>query len=196
MFIHFEDWSSPTFLAQIKEKGIPHTSKIIKIFSSRTDPRELLTDSQGLTIYEVSGEPFIATDAYHYEGGRLFTGIDLEKKVEEFTLGDNGEQVVRSLFRFAQDEVSIIPHIMSLKNEDGWVFTHPFDEIDGIKSSRRFTGNKESAIHIDIFHPLSLKLLEERVDIRSEGSLVKSREGYRLRDMEGQQGGSKERHVI
>ncbi len=196
MYIHLEDWTHPLFISQIEEKGVPHRNKLLKIFSSPEDPRKFLVDKSELKVTEISGELFDQEEIYYYQDRGKYRGEELERTTQDLQLGMKGQEVLRSLFRFANTEVPLIPNIMAMQENGMWVFDHPFDEIDGIQQDKRFRGDKESQIHIDVFHPSSIEIVEDFVNIHDEGKILGYREGQMLRrtlSIEGNHGYSKEK---
>lgn len=182
MFIHLEDWSAPMFFAQIEKKGIPHGDTFIKIFASFENPVESFSNKPDLAVFEISGEPFSSDEYFQFSDREPYTGDVLEQDIQALQLTKPGEQVVRALFRFAsREDIGIIQNVMRLRNDDGWILQHPFQEIDGIRPSKRYTGEKETSIHIDIYHPSSLAVLRHFIDIDNAENLLSFREGYSLR---------------
>lgn len=179
MFIRLEDWSHPIFFSQIQRKGVPHGDRFIKIFASEENPR--LYTAKPIHVFESSGTPFRADEMYQYPNRDSFTGMDLEKEVQHLMLSSHGQERVRALFRFAHHDIGIIPHIMSVQENGEWVFSHPFEEIDGIRPTKKFYGNKELDIHIDIFHPSSLAVLRQSVDLTDSTRMLNFREGRILK---------------
>ncbi|HRN96554.1 MAG TPA: hypothetical protein PLD54_03860, partial [Candidatus Levybacteria bacterium] len=174
-----EDWSHPIFFSQIEQKGILHGDRFVKVFATADDPR--IYTPKLVEIFESSGDPFQDDEVYPYEGRGLYAGKELESYLRSLDLSVAGQHVVRALFRFANNEIGIIPNIMQMKEDGEWVFNHPFDEIDGLKSNKRYIGNKELDIHIDIFHPTSLELLNRFVDFHDPEAMLSFREGRTLR---------------
>lgn len=185
MFIRIEDWSNPLFLSQIERLEVAHENKLLKVFASYNDPRDHFDDDR-LVIFDVSSDVFDENEVFAYIDREMFTGKMLEEKMQELLLSSTGKHIVRSLFRFAND-IGVIDNIMSQTQDGRWVFDHPFDEINGIKTHNVYRREREAFIHIDIFHPSSLACLRKHVDIDNEYCLLGFREGYSFQKLMAEQ---------
>jgi len=174
MFIHFENWSAPIFISMLERKGFPHAGKIMKVYATRLDPRELLGRSS-LVVLESEHSFFKEDEIFHYKDRESYRGDLLEARMEDLGLGVMGKEVTRALFRFAnRQEASFCQAAMAAKLEGRWLFQHPFEDLDGI-------GKKETEIHLDIFYPTSIERLKNFVEVDNYAQVLSFKE-HRLLD--------------
>lgn len=178
MYLHFEDWSNQLFLNQLKAKGIPHGEKIIKVFASVDDPRIILRKPD-LVALEISGKPFPKDEIFDYGERGKYSGKMLEEKLLGINLSDFGKEVIRSLFRFANQE-GFTQTAMEIMIDGNWLIEHPLGDIDGIDIAKRYS-DREKAIHLDIFLPQSLEHLREILDFTNPEKIANMLEGQRSR---------------
>lgn len=57
MYLCFSDWTQLAFIKTLNDKGIAHGGRIIKVYASKRDPREVL-HKPNLFFLQSSGEPF------------------------------------------------------------------------------------------------------------------------------------------
>jgi hypothetical protein len=178
MYLRFEDWTLPLFLNALDKKGLPHANRIIKIYSSEQDPRQVLGRS-ALTVIEKPGEKFSDKDEFAYTDRESYSGSDLEDKLSEYRFGEVGKKVTRSLFRFS-NALGFCQAAMAARRPDGeWIVKHPFRDIDGLELACRSL-RREYAIHLDIFFPDSIVSLGQIVDIDNPDNLINLRESAKL----------------
>lgn len=176
MFIHFEDWTVPLFISRLNAKGLPHAGRIIKTYATYQDPRELI-DRPSLIVLESNHSPFRNDESFPYEGRETYTGEDLETRLEELGLHSVGKEVVRSLFRFAnQDNARFCQTAMAAQFEGKWLFDHPFQDLDGLEAARLKPDLKESQIHLDLFYPTSIERLRGIVNFDNRAQVLYYRE--------------------
>ncbi len=158
MFIHFEDWSLPTFISTLRAKGLPNIGKLIKVYATYHDPRET-TSRLFLSVCESDHAPFTAEEVFTFEERGSYFGNNLELKLDELGLQTVGRDVSRALFRFA-NKYRFCQTAMAAKKEGKWLFDHPFEDIDGLDRDG-------SQIHLDIFYPSSIQTLKKITDINN-----------------------------
>lgn len=164
MFIHFEDWTVPLFLSMLEAKGMPHAGRIMKVYATYQDPRELM-DRPYLTVLESDHSPFRTDEVFRYEGRQSYTGDVLEEKLKELGLQLTGMDVTRSLFRFAnQEDTGFCQAAMAAQYGGKWLFDHPFQDLDGVISNELQPNRRITQIHLDIFYPTSIERLRKIVD--------------------------------
>jgi hypothetical protein len=169
MYIHFEDWTTPFNLALLDKKGICPAKRIIKVYPTYQDPRELI-NKQSLAVIESDHLPFRVDEAFSYKGRELsYSGNDLEAKLYNLGLGKAARDAARSIFRFAnKKDTGFCQAAMTVKTEGGWLFSHPLESIDGVKSG--------SQIHFDVFDPALLIRLGKFVNIDDTRRILGFRE--------------------
>ncbi|MBI4058335.1 hypothetical protein HY408_01070 [Candidatus Gottesmanbacteria bacterium] len=174
-YLYFEDYSMFTFV--LDQKGIEHGGKIIKVFATRDDPREVFLQSH-LAVVMVDDGPLIDEDFEFPTRELSWRASQIEADLMDRTTQPLVREIARALLRFASlPETQFLISGMSLRDNTGhWVISHPLDEIDGWKLSDR---GKEfmTSLHLDIFRPLSLESLRQMVNIDDPGQLVPLKEG-------------------
>ncbi len=177
MYLHFQDWSEPLLLERLSKVGPLRGDKIIKVFASEADPRQALGRS-ALTVLESPGLPFEESENFSYKRRRAYGGGELESKLAEYALGNHGQHVVRSLFRFSH-EYGFTQAAMSAKiNNQQWLIKHPFENIHGIGIAAS-NSKHERLIHLDIFFADSLAELKQVVNVNYDKpeALLPKRDG-------------------
>lgn len=169
MLLHFEDWSAPMFLSQVEAKGLPHAGKIIKVFATEEDPRQVL-DRPGLTVVEANVAPFENSDVFAYPGRGTYTGAQLEDDLGQSGLNELGICSVRGLFRFANTH-GFCQAAMAAKRGDAWLVDHPMQDIDGIAKAIAMP-DKTYGIHLDVFFPDSIGVLSTIVDLDDPAAVL------------------------
>lgn len=184
MYLHFSNWSA--FMPLLDQKNIPHGDTIIKVYTSRLDPREILGRKK-LFVINVDYSLFKETDIFKYKDRENYTGLILENKLDEISLDTDGKERARALFRFSNlSEIQSCQFMMSIKNPDGkWMFDNPFAGMDGVQLARIKPQKGNPALHLDIFSKESLFRLRQLFDIDREEFLVEQgREIPRLISLE------------
>lgn len=171
MFIYFEDWSE--FTHMLDQKGIAHGGKIIKVYTSTRDPREV-HGRQDLAFFEIDDTPLREEEVFSYGERENFTGRDIEDYLATLELTPEVIQRMRALFRFAnQSDTQFTREGMSLKNQDGgWLINHPIEEIDGLSHARRNPEKMGMLVHLDVFVPASTERLLRLIGYSSEEGKV------------------------
>lgn len=178
MYLHFEDWSP--FLSRLKEKKLPHRDKLIKVFATFEDPRKSLR--RELSVIEEDDSPFREDETFSYSGRPSFSGKKLEDELARRGFDERTKQTVRALFRFAnRKEVQATQAAMKAKEGGVFLFNHPFEDIDGLKSTGRFSNHPEHIIHLDIFFPETLERIRRLVDLDDQETVLSMMEGTRSR---------------
>ena len=179
MYLHFEDWSDRLYLDLLERKGLPHGGKIIKIFANDEDPRIALAKPD-LAIVKSNHAPIGESEVYDYAERGLYSGPELEAVLANHGLNDIGERIVRSLFRFANEQ-GFTQAAMAARKGDSWLINHPLGDIDGIDMAIRNPA-RIPHIHLDIFFPDSLARLKESVvDYDDPSQLLDKHEASRWR---------------
>ncbi|GEM_PF-2245192 len=163
MNLYFSDWSG--FLNQLSNKGILHGGRIIKVYATEKDPREVL-GRPNLFILQSDGEPFTKDEIFSYPERESYKGTDLEEEMIKIGLTEDPKKHLRALFRFAnRKDLEACQYAMSVKENGAWRFKHPFEDLDGIDTAIRSPQRRSAAIHLDIFSPRSLQRLRGIVNI-------------------------------
>lgn len=166
MYLRLEDWS--VFLYKLEDAMLPHGEHIIKVYPSEADPRSpALLGRANIALFEVNAAPFSFDELFEYEGRGRYSGLELEKKLQELGIEGQAAGRFRALFRFANKvETGFTQTAMALKNQDGgWLIDHPFGDIDGwqqILTGRLIDPEK---LHLDVFIPESLEKLAKLLQV-------------------------------
>lgn len=186
MYLRFEDWS--TYLYILDNKGIPHGDRIIKVFASLEDPREI-SDKKTLTVEMSDGSAFKPSECFDYGERGSYSGKDLEEYLEEKKLPPEAKEVVRALFRFSnRPDLRFCQTGMSIYDNEGKpVINHPMEDMDGIRNFHLGRATAYDQIHLDIFNPQSLEHLEQLIQFSNpEHILADYREIVNFRAAERQ----------
>lgn len=177
MYLHFEDWSdAPSVGERLKALGFPQEQRVIKVFACPKDIRQSLGKS-ALTVMEADGNVFSDVESYTYEHRRTYTGPELEQDLGQYELDADAASITRSLFRFS-NEHGFCQAAMALKKKATWAIRHPYQSIDGIAVAQK-RPSRRAAIHLDIFLPDSLRLLEAMAGLENPDSILNWHEGVR-----------------
>jgi hypothetical protein len=176
MFIHFENWSFSKGI--LDKKGIFHEGKIIKVFATSLDPRELFGNSR-IKAIKVSSEPF-KNEIYEFTDGVIWKGKDLEENLEKKGISEKEKQIARTLFRFQTKILFPGNSLKEIKINPQLIAEDPFGVIHGI-STRSISGRHGEDFHLDIFSKFALSKLRKVLDYENPVLLVPFMEGSRKR---------------
>ena len=165
------------FLETLERAGKPHGGRIIKVFASEADPRQIV-DQPELTVVEVADHPFGLDEIYEYPGYRVYSGPEIEGTLAGYGLDDRINRMARSLFRFANEQ-GFCQAAMAARWEDGTGIKHPLEDIDGLPPAERPVSTQD--IHLDIFFPRSLVVLKEVVDYDDPTKVLSMRDSLQRR---------------
>lgn len=152
MFLYASNWSTPQNLKWLTKNGFPDSGKLVKIYASPTDPREIL--NRDITVVQESSQPFVT--AYRHPARGIWVSEDLEFLLSPLTESEAAQ--ARALFRFAQrKDVGITELALGVRNsiEKRWHYPDPISIIDGLKES--IERQRHNHLHLDVFTKQSLE---------------------------------------
>ncbi|HEY5442209.1 MAG TPA: hypothetical protein VIJ68_01585 [Candidatus Saccharimonadales bacterium] len=157
MHVYFEDWTTPGSLEALTERGVPHGYRLIKVFASARNPREVLA-RQSLMTKIAAGGTFTPDEVYDYGDHGVYTGTEVEQVLAGYDLTNGGNHVARSLFRFS-NQWGLYQAIRLARESTRWQPEGILDDIQGLgKASKDPTHEKD--LHLDVFSPEALQKLQ------------------------------------
>ncbi len=188
MYIHLETWNDSRVLDALRLKGLRHGTDVVKVYASASDKDPILLAKPHVRLFYSSHEPFYDNEVYTYEGGRVVTGADLERKIQERRWSPLGEFTARALLRFAnRPDIRATHDGMAEKINGQWLIENPVDQIDdrGRLNEGR-AGVPESHIHLEFFLPETLTRLKHLVNYHDTREVVTYLEKWRILAAQGE----------
>ncbi|KKS84589.1 MAG: hypothetical protein UV59_C0017G0042 [Candidatus Gottesmanbacteria bacterium GW2011_GWA1_43_11] len=180
MLIHFENWTSTLTQSMVVNFGFPRPEYVIKAFAHAHKRNDLPIETHpDLITIPIDDAPLRPSEWFYYGTREFYQGSELEESIRAYGLPDHANEIIRALFRFANDW-SIGRQAMEAVHDNSWLITHPLQIIGGIARAQqdsRFIPD----IQLNIFSSESLRKLRHAIDYTDARYLLPAREGGTIR---------------